>query len=233
MAELERELRVLAEAVEWPAEPDLAARVRTRLGEPRRSRRRLIAAALAALAVLIGAAFAVPDSRSAILRLFGLEGVTVIQVDELPRVGRGPLVFGDRTTLVQAERELGFTALLPNLGRPEDVRVDPGGGYLIVLYDSRIRLSEFRSGPSGPFLLKKLSADSRVRRLTVNGGPGLWVPGGHLVFELGRQPRLAGNTLLWEQGRLTLRLEGRFTLAKALEIARSVRRREDPRGAAR
>ncbi len=218
MAELERELRGLATAVDFPPEPELAARVRTRLGAPARSRRRPLAITLAALAVALGAAFAVPDSRSAILRLFGLKGVTVIQVDELPRVGPAPLLFGERTTVAQAERELGFTALLPRLGRPEDVRIDDG--YLIVLYKGRVRLSEFRVDAA---IIKKLAGGPGVQPLAVNGGQGLWVPEGHLVFELGRQPRLAGNTLLWEQAGLTLRLEGRLTEAQALKIAASVR----------
>ena len=35
--------------------------------------------------------------------------------------------------------------------------------------------------------------------------------------------RLARNTLLWEHGPLTLRLEGDLTLPEALEFARSFR----------
>ena len=97
---------------------------------------------------------------------------------------------------------------------------DVQGSYLVLLYKGRIRLSEFRFDGA---ILKKQSTRGGVEPVAVNGGPGLWVPGGHLVFEVGRQPRLAGNTLLWEQGGLTLRLEGRLTKARALEIAASVR----------
>ena len=219
MAELERDLRALAAEIDWPAEPELGARVRARLGKPARRYGRPLAIVFAVLAVAIGAAFAVPDSRSAILRLFGLKGVTVIEVETLPQVPARPLVIGERMTLAQAAETLGFKPLLPRLGRPDDVRVDEGS-YLILLYKGRIRLSEFRFDGA---ILKKQTARGGVEPLAVNGGPGLWVPGGHLVFELGRQPRLAGNTLLWEQGGLTLRLEGRLTKAKALEIAASVR----------
>jgi hypothetical protein len=219
MAELERDLRSLAAAIEWPPEPELGGRVRARLGKPSRRYLRPLAIALALVAVAIGAAFAVPDSRSAILRFFGLEGVTVIEVQTLPRVPPRPLVIGERMTLAQAQETIGFKPLLPRLGRPEDVRVDESS-YLILLYKGGIRLSEFRFDGA---ILKKQSVRGGVEPLAVNGGPGLWVPGGHLVFELGRQPRLAGNTLLWEQGGLTLRLEGRLTKAKALEIAASVR----------
>jgi uncharacterized protein DUF4367 len=219
MPELDRDLRALAAAIEWPAEPELGTRVRERLVKPAGRYGRLLAVAIAVLVVAVAAAFAVPDSRSAILRFFGLEGVTVIEVDTLPRVQPGPLAFGDPTTLRKAESTLGFEALLPRLGKPDEVRVDEGS-YLIVVYSGgRIRLSEFQGGVG---IVKKL-AGAGVEQLTVNGGPGLWVPAGHLVFELGRQPRLAANTLLWEQKGLTIRLEGRLTKAKALEIAASVR----------
>jgi hypothetical protein len=222
VAELERELRALAAAVELPAEPELASRVRTRLtAPPRRRPWRPIAIALATAAVALGAAFAVPDSRSVILCFLGLKGVTVIEVGDLPRVGPGGLAFGDRTTLATAERRLGFTPLLPRLGKPDAVYVDLDAGYLILLYEGRIRLSEFVAG--GPILEKLTKFTSGVESLTVNGGRGLWVPAGHVVFELGRQPRLAANTLLWEQGDLTIRLEGRLTKARALEIAKTVR----------
>ena len=222
MAELERELRALAAAIEVPPAPDLAGPVRARLGERRRPRYlRLAAIAVALLAVALGAAFAVPDSRSALLRFLGLKGVTVIQVDKVPAVGTGPLVFGERATLASARRDLGFEPLLPRLGRPDDIRIDRAAGELIVLYRGRIRLSEFQ--PGGPILTKLTKIGNGVQPVRVNGGQGIWVPEGHVVFELGRQPRLAGNTLLWEQGDLTLRLEGRFTEAQALKIAASVR----------
>jgi hypothetical protein len=226
VAELERELRSLAAVLELPPEPELAARVRTALGTaaPRRRPRRLVAVAVAVLAVAIGAALAVPDSRSAILRFFGLKGVSVIRVDELPKVGPGPLAFGERTTLGDAEKRLGFRALRPRLGEPDEVYVDEPAGYLILLYEGRVRLSEFQPGGSIVTKLTKIGKLGQdVERLTVDGGPALWIPDNHVVFELGRQPRLAGSTLLWEQGSLTLRLEGRLTEARALEIARSVR----------
>jgi hypothetical protein len=223
MADLERELLALGAWVDFPATPELAGRVRARLGERRRRPWRLVAVVAAVLVVALGAAFAVPQSRSAILRFFGLKGVSVIQVDRLPPAGRGPIAFGELTTLASAERELGFHALLPRLGRPDRVYVDAAGGYLILLYGEprpRLRLSEFRQ--AGPLIQKLTKFGQEVEPLTVNGGPGLWVPSGHVVFELGRQPRLAGSTLLWQQAGLVLRIEGRLSKARALEIARSV-----------
>jgi len=223
VADLERELRALAAAVELPEPPELSARVRAGLGrhEPRPRRRPILAFAVALLAVAIGAAFAVPQSRSALLRLFGLKGVTVLRVDRLPPVGPGPVVFGEKTTLAAAARIVGFRPLLPKLGKPDAVYLERPA-YLVLLYGKpvRLRFSELRPGYSPIEKFAKVSQE--VRPVTVDGRPGLWIPGNHVVIEFGNQPRLAGSTLLWEHGDLTLRVEGKLTLAQALEIARSV-----------
>jgi len=51
----------------------------------------------------------------------------------------------------------------------------------------------------------------------------VWFSGTHVVDDFFSQPRLSGSALIWEQNGLTLRLEGRFTKAEALRIARSAR----------
>src|SRR4029079_1533036 len=79
----EHELRALAAHVDLPEERDLAPAVRARLpGRP--ARRGWLVVAFAAAIVAVAAAFAVPPARSAILRLFHLEGATIELVDELP-----------------------------------------------------------------------------------------------------------------------------------------------------
>ncbi|HJQ73513.1 MAG TPA: hypothetical protein VJ814_01410, partial [Gaiellaceae bacterium] len=93
MAELERDLRETGRLLAWPAEPDLSPRVRARLGEaaPRErffARRRVLVVALAALVVAVGAAFAVPPARTAILRFFHIGGETIERVDTLPNAPR-------------------------------------------------------------------------------------------------------------------------------------------------
>ena len=88
MTELELSLAALAPEVDWPATPTLALPHVL----PRRSRPRLvIAVALAALVVAVGAAFAVPSARSAILRFFGFGGVTIERVATLPSAQERPL----------------------------------------------------------------------------------------------------------------------------------------------
>jgi hypothetical protein len=224
MAELERDLRLLAAAIDVPAEPDLARTVRARIAQPERRRIawRPLAVALAILVVAVGVAFAVPQARSAILRFLGLENVTVVEVRELPPATRGPGAIGDRVSLAQAERRLGFEPLLPKLGRPDTVYLDPAAELLVVLYGRpvRIRLSEFKATYS---LEKLVTSEQQVQRVRVDGNPGLWIQGPHVVSELFGQPRLSGNALIWQRDGLTLRLEGRLSRADASRLARSIR----------
>ena len=65
----------------------------------------------------------------------------------------------------------------------------------------------------------------------MNGGQGFWIAGARhqlsFVDENGNllpdTVRLAGNVLLWEQGELTLRIEGKLSKDQALRIASTVR----------
>src|SRR4051812_6154578 len=89
MADLEQRLAALAPELEWPATPRLALPEQ----RPRRSRRPLLVAALALL-VAVAVAFAVPGARSAILRAFHLESVTIERVGVLPAAEERPLGSG-------------------------------------------------------------------------------------------------------------------------------------------
>jgi hypothetical protein len=92
-------------------------------------------------------------------------------------------------------------------------------------------LSEFRGTVTPIFVRKFAEPATRIRSARVNGGAGLWLAGHpHVVVLLdsrGRPQqetlRLAGNTLLWNQRGLALRLEGARNLRAALRIAASVR----------
>ena len=65
----------------------------------------------------------------------------------------------------------------------------------------------------------------------VNGGPGVWIEGDPHSFGYVDQDgrvreetlRLAGNTLIWEQGELTVRIEDASSKAEALDLAASLR----------
>jgi hypothetical protein len=222
MADLDRELHALAALVELPAERDLWPGIGVRLGaRPRGTRLRTLAVAVAALAAAIGIAFAVPPARSAILRLLGLEGVTIVRVEKLPPARSGEGVAGQPTTLEGATRRLGFRPLVPDIGPPVAVYLDPSVEAVLLLYGrpTRLRLEETRLG----IFNKLVTIQQSVERVTVNGGAGIWVSGKHVVNDFFGQPRLSGSALIWEQTGLTLRLDGRITKAQALRIAASVR----------
>ena len=70
-----------------------------------------------------------------------------------------------------------------------------------------------------------------VRSVTVGGEPGFFFSGEPHFFSYQdstgqfreEQTRLAGNTLIWQRGELTLRLEGNLSAGQAVRIAESMR----------
>jgi hypothetical protein len=156
--------------------------------------------------------------------------------------------FGDpppgtrETTLADARRTAGFPVAVPAaLGAPDQVlvRVDRPG-FVALRYGPRagqprptpagvvtIELDEF-AGALGPFLDKYVGAGG-AERITVGTDRGLWIDGPHEVAYVDssgetrfESARLAGRTLIWERGGVTLRLEGELSREQALAIALSV-----------
>jgi hypothetical protein len=225
----EQELRALASWIALPEERDLAPAVRARLsGRP--TRRRALVVVLAAVLVAIAIAFAVPPARSAILRAFHLQGARIEYVDRLPDVKAAPLDLGVAVRPSDAERTAGFRPLGSDLlGAPDAVSWD--GSLLWYRYGrTRLLVSQFL-GEEEPGLIKKVvQPQTRITPVTVNGEQGYFITGGtHFLYlspggVVRQEPvRLAHQVLLWENGPLTLRLEGDLTLAQALRIARSFR----------
>jgi hypothetical protein len=249
MSELELALADLGRRVEFPPTPDLAPAVRARLAAGRSggrgmarpyTRRRIVALVLAVLAVALAAVLAVPQTRAAILEFFHLRGVSIERVGALPTVPEeqaGPgLVLGKKVTLAEARDAVRFEVLVPSaLGEPNETYVQTGfppGGMVSMIYGSRehprVLLTEFRATVE-EVIFKKVAVDTTIERTAVDGGAGYWIGGAHLFsyFDANgayqEEPiRLAGKTLVWERGPLTLRLEGDFSKADALRIARSV-----------
>ena len=234
------ESRLSELAVEWPEAPDVAPRVRARLEAapaPRRiALRRRLAIPLAALALTVGGVMAVPSARSTVLDWLGLDGVKVERVPEPPTPAptTTPLDLGERAPLAAA-------TLVPSaLGPPDAVyRADD---VTTLLYRPRDGLPESENtgagalltlipGRTNPEFVRKLAGpDTTIERVTVGGEPGFWLGGAahglvykHSSGEIREAPsRLAGNTLVWRRGELTLRLEAEITKERALAIARSV-----------
>jgi hypothetical protein len=234
-SELEQRLAALGMGLELPPAPDLVPAVLARLpARPRRRARagRTLAVALAAMALLAGAAMAVPPSRHAILRILGIEGVRIERVPHLPPPPAGTgrrLRLGQAIPLARARDAASFTALLPPGSPAAYVGHDVPGGRVSLLL-GRVLIIEFR-GRTTPYIFKVIGPGTRLEHVRVNGRPGVYLAGApHIVLfqtlkgEIQADDvRLAGNVLIWQQGPLTIRVEGTRTLAQALALARSLR----------
>ncbi len=231
MSELELRLEELGRELAFPPAPDLAPAVLER------TRRRSfawgrVAVAVALALVALAAAFAVPESRGAILRFFHLGGATVVRVETLPHATERSRAagLGSPVTLREAERRADLQLVLPPGERPSRAYVLGDALVTVVLraHGETVLLSEF--GSFGPGSLRKLtSQEARVEPTHVNGAEALWIEGPHAFEYFGRNGfrqapvREGGNVLLWLHGDLTLRLEGPLTKAQALELARRIR----------
>jgi hypothetical protein len=227
----ERELRALGAYVDFPAERDLAPAVRARLSPGGPRRRRALVLVLAAALLAVAAAFAVPPARSSILRFFHLQGATIEVVDRLPEVKpSAPLDLGNPLSLAEARRTLHFRPLTSALlGDPDRITWD-GHQLWFVYGDIRLLVSQFEAGGVQVYIKKLAEPGTTITPVVVDGGSGFFLSGArHFLYMaptrivLDERIRLARNTLLWEQGPVTLRLEGDLTLSKALQIARSFR----------
>ena len=241
MTELERSLVALGRELDVPETPDLVSGVRSRITPRRESaftRRRLVLAlAVLALAAL-GATLAIPDARSAFLRIFDIGGERIEIVDELPEI---PLVheleqtLGERVTLEEAERRSDFE--LRGLEQAPD-RVYLGSrGTVWFLYGTperpRLLLAQTPlHDVDAPALQKKLlDSGTRVDLVDVDGARGAFLSGGpHFFFliddtgdTIEDSARLAEDVLLWDEGGVAYRLEGNFSREEALRLARALR----------
>jgi len=220
--ELESELRALAADIEWPQTPAL----RPELAPGRRLMRRdrALVLAVAFVAAALAAAFAVPQSRGAILRFLGLGAVHVEFVERLPAAQERPLTEGLGPTISKAVARdlLGRPPLLPPLAPPPTLHAQDGIVSLLFLHEGNpVLLSEISSRSR---LLKKIALPSTsLRWLRVGNDPAIWIGDRHVVVFPQAMPQLAGHVLVWQHGRLTLRLEGaHISLRDALILAEKI-----------
>jgi hypothetical protein len=248
--ELEATLRDIGTRLDYPAPTAMASAVRARLRTPRRSGWRLVfapAALTAALLLLVVGALA-SDLPANALDFLRVRGIDIFPVPSVPATLPPPKIAfgGDRVTLAEARTRVRFPVQVPSeLGAPDDVYVETVGttDRLTLVYRQRpgIPLSptagvsaivvELGGTIDAQLLGKGTGPDTPVESVNVGGARGYWIEGApHLFFY--RDPsgnavqetlRLAGNTLVWEQGSVTLRLEAQVTKDQALRIAATFR----------
>jgi hypothetical protein len=216
--------------------------------EARRDHRRrgLVVAAVAA--TVLAACATIPPVRDALVSVFQVNGIRVQQAPS-PRPGTPsasppspasspspslPLVYeglGDPTTEAQAETYSSGRLLHPGaLGVPD--RVFRREALVTLAYGKRAPgwLVMEVVAPSRLLLEKIVMSGGQVRRLTVNGQPGVWVEGPQELIYVSpgdepqvEEPRLAANSLIWEQDGVAVRIETTHGLADALKVAASMR----------
>lgn len=253
MDELERELFAVGRAIAYPVERDATRRVLEQIegrpwwspggGRPSWSfwlpGRRLVAVAVAVVALAVAGAMAVPSARSAILRWLHLGGIRVERVSELPLVQpRTPLNLGERVTVAEARARVDFRLQIPSFDAATTVYVSrrfPPGGRVSFLVGTpghpRLLLTEFRGSRTRDYADKIAGPKTHAELLTIDGRPAIWISGAPHAFHfvdrsggvLDEPLRLATNTLIWERSGLTLRFEGKMSRRTAIELARRVR----------
>lgn len=169
-------------------------------------------------------------------------------VPRLP-AGTAPLGFGQAVTLDQASKRVGFPVRLPTMvpfDHPDAVYVStpPPEGEVSLVYLPRpdlqlpgaaqtgvgLLLTEFRAQLEAGFFGKLAGPDTTIEALTLRGQSAYWLAGApHALFYRDSAGdvfpdtlRLATNTLVWQAGAVTLRIEGDISKARALAIAESI-----------
>lgn len=241
-ARLAAELRALGERLDVPPAPDVRAAVLARLPARRRpALPRWVTVAAALVLVFAAAVTLSPAVRATVTDLLRFAGIE-LRSEPGPTVRGAGLLPGERSVdLAEARRVAAFPVGVPAaLGRPDDVRLtDDPVRVVSLLYGSgpgrpaaaagpvAVRLDEF-DGQLGP-VFEKFLGMSGGQRVSVAGAPAIWIGRPHELMYVDRAgewrtetARLAAQSLVWQRGAVTYRLEGAFALEDAVRIAATV-----------
>jgi Sigma-70, region 4 len=158
--------------------------------------------------------------------------------------------FGEPTTLTEAREAVTFALRFPSdsrLGDPDLVTLerDVAKGLVTLWWKPNDRLpvpasptnrtwgmtfSTFRGSVQDWSFSKMLGPDAKVEFVTVQGASGRWIEGEPHQLAIATDGesvtvanRLATNTLVWESGGITYRLEAKISRDLALSIAETVK----------
>jgi hypothetical protein len=247
--DLVRDLTALGRAIDPPGSPDrVAAAVMDRLTAlpaqtvsgrthgPRQVLRSVVASvesrrrrfALGVATVLI-ALLATPPVRAAVSDWFGFAGVVVEWGSSGPGPAPPPPEVPRDRSLTEARDAVDFTVWVPaELGTPDGVEVSADRRIVSMTWsgaeDGVVRLDQF----DGRLDFRLAKRAPGVLYASVGGTDALWFEEPHEVVLLepdgtrrSESARLAGHTLIWQDGYTTLRIEGDLRLERAVQIAES------------
>ncbi len=236
----------------WPAVRARIAERRAQPWWPRLGLdRRTLAPIGATLAVILVAAFLLtPDLAARAAEVLGLPGAQIFRISTtptpMPSTGAYVSFPGQRATSVaEASRLAGFQVREPAaLGAADEIYVELAPVRVTLVYRSRQGLPvtalpgvralivEFKGSLDAPILGKAIGPGTTLEAVPLStGNAAYWLAGQpHQFFyrdSTGNiQPdtlRLAGNTLLWDAGGITHRLEAQVSREEAVRIASSFR----------
>ena len=225
MTTIERALFELGETIEYPETPQFAA--------PRTRRHRPVWWAVAAAVVVLALVTTlVPAVRERVAAWLGIRGVTIERTAEVDPISLLPANadLGTATSLDDAPIDFGLLQA-PGLGEAHGVFVDDEGRLTqVYLVDGELVLLTQFIGDLEPAIAKQVGVEVAIEAALVDGRPAVWIgEGRHVVFFLDvggdwseDRSWTAGPVLLWEEGKVTLRLEGIDDRDRAIAIAESV-----------
>ncbi|HEY8114132.1 MAG TPA: hypothetical protein VII16_14965, partial [Actinomycetes bacterium] len=208
-------------------------------GQPRAWWRnpRFLQAAAAVLLVFAALLASSPQVRAAVRDVLRFAGIEIHEESApvRPTPTGHPALPGERiVTLAEAQAQADFAIPVPaDLGAPDEVRVADGEPPRVVSLIYRagpgrpaadssgiaIRIDEFAGSVSPVY--GKYGAE--VERTPIDGSLGIWVPRPHTLLYIDRSgsfreeaARMSAQTLIWQVGVTTLRMEGDFTKDEAI-----------------
>jgi hypothetical protein len=209
----------------------------------RRHWRRVTAVAVALLIGLL----AVTPAGARIVEWFGFGGVQIVQEpsgaapSETEPPDPAAAAGFTELSMAEAQARVSFPLAVPaDLGSPNRVLIGPGDRVVSMVWTGGDRGgSDGEPASAGPVRLDQLAGQpdygvvkqfyQDVQFATLDGRDAIWLRVPHpLVYldpggaEFAEPSRIAGPTLIWQRGPVTLRLEGVESLQRALMVAGSV-----------
>lgn len=165
---------------------DVSSEVVRSIGQPQQARGRHRWLVAAAVVLLAGGVMVHPDSRRAVARWFGFEGL-VVEID--PDLATRPAIGGFDTP-------------------------GPGESQVVVVGGREILVSAVRGKLSEGLITKTIGAADQIEEVDIKGLRGLWISGAphQVLYEVDNGEivvdRVSANTLVWQDADVLYRVEG-------------------------